>query len=210
MSKRIKYSNSDRFSEEEIINILKTLVTYDGDFIRSDTYHRMMSSGEFKDILPSMYMIKKKFGSWNNMLGKLRANNTSVTIKKNYGWTREEIKKVVGEAIKKEKRYINIEDYKELRKTNNLPSQSVITRHFGGYINLLKEIDVKIDYKVTKNEFPSDKDAYISLILKFVSDNNIKKYKEYVELSKGKSDVPSITNIYKVLGSWSEISKYIR
>ena len=211
MSKRIKHSNSNKFSEEEIISILKTLVTDDGGFIRSNAYHKMVSSGEFADILPSMYMIVKKFGSWNNMLKKLRDNNTYITIKKNYGWTKEEIKKAVGEVIKKEKRYINIEDYKELRKTNNLPSQGVINKRFGGYINLLKEIGVdKIDFRVIKNEFPSDKDAYISLILKFVDDNNIKKYGEYVKLSKGRPDVPSVAGIKKVLGSWAELSKYIR
>ena len=211
MSKRIKHSNSNKFSEEEIVSILKTLVADDGDFIRSNAYHKMVSSGEFAETLPSMYMIVKKFGSWNNMLKKLRDNNTSITIRKSCGWTKEEVKKAVGEVIKKEKRYINIEDYKELQKTNNLPSQSTITKQFGGYINLLKEINVdKIDYRVIKNEFPSDKDAYISLILKFVDDNNIKNYGEYVKLSKGRPDVPSVAGIKKVLGSWAELSKYIR
>ena len=51
MSKRIKHSNSNKFSEEEIISILKTLVTDDGDFIRSNAYNKMVSSREFADII---------------------------------------------------------------------------------------------------------------------------------------------------------------
>lgn len=129
------------------------------------------------------------------------------------------------ELLKKEIYRLGIQDNPSRTKlqniydNNNMPSPNNYKFRFGSWEEIMEKIDLNYSGKMSQSTLTSQKNSgkrnaatwadmskemVINAIFKTINENDIRTNEEYVQ-NRDRKTSPSLTTIYKVIGSWKEV-----
>lgn len=181
------YKEKPNYTKNEIINTLNKVAKENNGKITLKYYND-------KKIKPSLKVIKKVFGSWENAL---KSSNLEYHCTNKKIYSEEEILNTLKKCYKENGNYISANLYKE---KGYKPSTHTISKKFGSWNIALEQAGLKINQK---NEKKFTKNQIKEILKKLANKDDFLS----VETYKEKCSTPSFGTVVSMFGSWNNAIK---